>query len=76
MPLSNMRCMIDAHLAESKVQSPHYYLTVDIQLDKVLRLRDLILHSVLGQTNLPKGLYGLTPTAASCPFLAFGNPRS
>jgi pyruvate dehydrogenase E2 component (dihydrolipoamide acetyltransferase) len=41
IPLSNMRRTIAARLAESKVQSPHYYLTVDIQMDKVLKLREV-----------------------------------
>jgi pyruvate dehydrogenase E2 component (dihydrolipoamide acetyltransferase) len=39
VPLSNMRRTIAARLAESKVQSPHFYLTVDIQMDKVMKLR-------------------------------------
>ncbi|KAH9175317.1 dihydrolipoamide acetyltransferase [Lactarius sanguifluus] len=40
-PLSNMRRTIAARLAESKVQSPHFYLTVDIQMDKVMKLREV-----------------------------------
>jgi len=39
VPLSNMRRTIAARLAESKVQAPHFYLTVDIQMDKVMKLR-------------------------------------
>lgn len=41
IPLSNMRRTIAARLVESKVQSPHYYLTIDIQMDKVLKLREV-----------------------------------
>jgi pyruvate dehydrogenase E2 component (dihydrolipoamide acetyltransferase) len=41
IPLSNMRRTIASRLAESKVQAPHYYLTVDIQMDKVLKLREV-----------------------------------
>ncbi|KAI0318472.1 pyruvate dehydrogenase [Amylostereum chailletii] len=41
IPLSNMRRTIGARLAESKVQAPHYYLTVDINMDKVLKLREV-----------------------------------
>ncbi|KAI0271329.1 pyruvate dehydrogenase [Gloeopeniophorella convolvens] len=41
IPLSNMRRTIAARLAESKVQAPHYYLTVDIQMDKVMKLREV-----------------------------------
>jgi pyruvate dehydrogenase E2 component (dihydrolipoamide acetyltransferase) len=37
--LSNMRKTIARRLTESKQQSPHIYLTVDIQLDKLLKLR-------------------------------------
>jgi pyruvate dehydrogenase E2 component (dihydrolipoamide acetyltransferase) len=41
IPLSNMRRTIAARLAESKVQAPHFYLTVDIQMDKVMKLREV-----------------------------------
>jgi pyruvate dehydrogenase E2 component (dihydrolipoamide acetyltransferase) len=37
--LSNMRKTIARRLTESKQQVPHIYLTVDIQLDALLRLR-------------------------------------
>lgn len=37
--LSNMRKTIARRLTESKQQVPHIYLTVDIQLDKLLMLR-------------------------------------
>jgi len=41
IPLNNMRRTIAARLAESKVQSPHYYATVSVQMDKVLQLRQV-----------------------------------
>jgi len=41
IPLSTMRRTIASRLAESKVQAPHYYVTVDIQMDKVLKLREV-----------------------------------
>ena len=41
IPLSNMRRTIASHLAESKAHAPHYYLTVDIQMNKVLKLREV-----------------------------------
>ena len=44
--LSNMRKTIARRLSESKQQVPHIYLTVDIQLDALLKLR----------TELNKGL--------------------
>jgi len=37
--LSNMRKTIARRLTESKQQIPHIYLTVDIQLDRLLKLR-------------------------------------
>ncbi|WP_309602487.1 pyruvate dehydrogenase complex dihydrolipoamide acetyltransferase [Sphingomonas sp.] len=37
--LSNMRKTIARRLTESKQQVPHIYLTVDIQLDRLLKLR-------------------------------------
>ncbi len=37
--LSNMRKTIARRLTESKQQIPHIYLTVDVQLDKLLKLR-------------------------------------
>jgi pyruvate dehydrogenase E2 component (dihydrolipoamide acetyltransferase) len=37
--LSNMRKVIARRLSESMQQSPHIYLTVDIQLDALLKLR-------------------------------------
>ena len=36
-----MRRTIGARLTESKVQAPHYYLTVDINMDKVLKIREV-----------------------------------
>ena len=41
IPLSNMHRTIASRLAESKAHAPHYYLTVDIQMDKVLKLREV-----------------------------------
>lgn len=40
-PVSNMRRTIGARLAQSKQDLPHYYLTVDISMDKVLKLREV-----------------------------------
>lgn len=37
--LSNMRKTIARRLTESKQQVPHFYLTVDVQLDALLKLR-------------------------------------
>lgn len=37
IPVSNTRAVIAKRLLESKVTIPHYYLTVDINIDKVSR---------------------------------------
>lgn len=38
IPVSNTRAVIAKRLLESKVTIPHYYLTVDINVDKVSQL--------------------------------------
>ncbi|KAJ7487723.1 dihydrolipoamide acetyltransferase [Mycena galericulata] len=40
-PISNMRRTIGARLAQSMQERPHYYVTVDINMDKVLKLREV-----------------------------------
>ncbi|KZV75555.1 pyruvate dehydrogenase [Peniophora sp. CONT] len=40
IPTSSMRRTIGQRLQESKVQAPHYYVTVDINMDKVIKLRE------------------------------------
>ena len=47
--LSNMRKTIARRLTESKQQVPHIYLTVDIQLDKLLKLRTEINAGLTGR---------------------------
>ncbi|MBS0283804.1 MAG: 2-oxo acid dehydrogenase subunit E2, partial [Proteobacteria bacterium] len=49
--LSNMRKTIARRLTESKQQVPHIYLTVDVRLDKLLRLR-----SELNASLEPRGV--------------------
>lgn len=41
VPLSNMRRTIASRMTESKQAVPHYYMTVDITMDKVLKLREV-----------------------------------
>lgn len=41
VPVSNMRRTIGARLTQSKQELPHYYLTIDINMDKVLKLREV-----------------------------------
>ncbi|KAF7307032.1 Acetyltransferase component of pyruvate dehydrogenase complex [Mycena indigotica] len=40
-PISNMRRTIGARLTQSKQELPHYYVTVDVNMDKVLKLREV-----------------------------------
>ena len=47
--LSNMRKTIARRLTESKQQVPHIYLTVDIQLDRLLKLRGELNASLEGR---------------------------
>ena len=49
--LSNMRKTIARRLTEAKQTIPHYYLTVDIQLDALLKLR-----SELNKSLEPRGI--------------------
>lgn len=40
-PVSNMRTTIGARLTQSKQELPHYYLTVDVNMDKTMKLREV-----------------------------------
>ncbi|KAF8898618.1 dihydrolipoamide acetyltransferase [Infundibulicybe gibba] len=40
-PVTNMRRTIGARLTQSKQELPHYYLTVDIDMGKVMKLREV-----------------------------------
>lgn len=39
IPLSNMRAMIAKRLLQSKITIPHYQLSVDVNVDKISKLR-------------------------------------
>lgn len=41
IPISGMRKVIASRLTESKSTIPHYYVSVDVEMDKVLRLRQV-----------------------------------
>lgn len=41
IPVTNMRRVIGTRLTQSKQEVPHYYLTADINMDKVLKLREV-----------------------------------
>ncbi|RUS24037.1 2-oxoacid dehydrogenases acyltransferase-domain-containing protein [Jimgerdemannia flammicorona] len=42
IPLSNMRKTIASRLSESNQIIPHYYLTVEVEMDKILKLREVL----------------------------------
>ncbi|KAN0060401.1 hypothetical protein ACQY0O_007731 [Thecaphora frezii] len=41
IPVSNMRRVIASRLTESKSTVPHYYVSIDVEMDKVLKLREV-----------------------------------
>ncbi|KAL4069573.1 dihydrolipoamide acetyltransferase [Scleroderma citrinum] len=50
IPVSNMRKVIGTRLTQSKQEVPHYYLTVEINMDKVLKLRE-VFNKTLGEKD-------------------------
>ena len=50
IPVSNMRRVIGARLSQSKQELPHYYLTANINMDKVLKLRE-VFNKTLGEKD-------------------------
>lgn len=49
-PISNMRKTIGSRLTQSKQELPHYYTTVDVNMDKVLKLRE-VFNKILAAKN-------------------------
>jgi pyruvate dehydrogenase E2 component (dihydrolipoamide acetyltransferase) len=45
LPLSNMRKTIARRLSESKATSPHFYVTVEIAMDRAVELREQLLQA-------------------------------
>jgi len=41
IPASNMRKVIASRLTESKQSTPHYYLTAEVKMDRVMKLREV-----------------------------------
>jgi pyruvate dehydrogenase E2 component (dihydrolipoamide acetyltransferase) len=69
-PLSDSAREVAARLAQSKRNVPHYYLTVDIRMDEILKLRKALSAAVGDEAKL--GVYELVIKAAaksmkSCP---------
>ncbi|KAK1925274.1 CND02450-like protein [Papiliotrema laurentii] len=52
IPVSNMRRTIGKRLTESKQQLPHYYLTVEVNMDRVNKLREMFNKAGEGKTKL------------------------
>ena len=53
-PVSAMRRTIAARLSQSKQEVPHYYLTVDINMDKVLKLREVFNNALADKEKTAK----------------------
>lgn len=51
-PTSNMRKVIGKRLSESKQQIPHYYLTVEINMDRLMKLRSVFNKASEGKSKL------------------------
>jgi len=50
IPVSNMRKVIGSRLTQSKQELPHYYLTIEINMDKVMKLRQ-VFNKTLGEQD-------------------------
>lgn len=50
IPVTNMRRTIGTRLTQSKQEVPHYYLTAEINMDKVLKLRE-VFNKTLGEKD-------------------------
>ncbi|KAL6310031.1 dihydrolipoamide acetyltransferase [Sparassis latifolia] len=50
IPVTNMRRVIGTRLTQSKQDVPHYYLTVDINMDKAMKLRE-VFNKALGEKD-------------------------
>ncbi|KAG8720716.1 pyruvate dehydrogenase complex dihydrolipoamide acetyltransferase component (E2) [Ceratobasidium sp. 395] len=54
VPVSNMRRTIGQRLTQSKQEVPHYYVTVDIDMGKVMKLREVFNASLAGKEGATK----------------------
>ncbi|KAG1757447.1 dihydrolipoamide acetyltransferase [Suillus lakei] len=50
IPVTNMRRVIGSRLTQSKQELPHYYLTVQINMDKTMKLRE-VFNQTLGEKD-------------------------
>ncbi|KAG9082148.1 pyruvate dehydrogenase complex dihydrolipoamide acetyltransferase component (E2), partial [Ceratobasidium sp. 370] len=54
IPVSNMRRTIGQRLSQSKQEVPHYYVTSDIDMGKVMKLREVFNASLAGKEGTTK----------------------
>jgi len=67
IPLSNMRHTIGARLTQSKQELPHYYLTIEINMDKTLKLREVFNKALTDKDKTSKlSVNDFIVKAASC----------
>ncbi|CDS04005.1 hypothetical protein LRAMOSA06960 [Lichtheimia ramosa] len=52
IPTTNMRRIIGSRLTESKQTVPHYYVTVEVDMDKITKLREVLNKSSEGKYKL------------------------
>ncbi|EIE82374.1 hypothetical protein G6F55_001440 [Rhizopus delemar] len=52
IPTTSMRKIIASRLTESKQQVPHYYVTVEVDMDKTTKLREVLNKSAEGKYKL------------------------
>ena len=64
-PTSSMRKIIASRLSESKQTVPHYYLTVEINMDKVVKLREVLNSSSEGKYKLSVNDFVIKASALS-----------
>jgi pyruvate dehydrogenase E2 component (dihydrolipoamide acetyltransferase) len=64
-PISNMRRTIGSRLTQSKQELPHYYLTLDITMDKTLKLRE-VFNKTLAEKDLKLSVNDFIVKAAAC----------
>jgi len=64
-PVSSMRRTIGSRLTQSKQEIPHYYLTVDIDMGKVLKLRE-VFNKTLAEKDLKLSVNDFIVKAVAC----------
>ncbi|KAJ3510537.1 hypothetical protein NLJ89_g4621 [Agrocybe chaxingu] len=74
-PVSNMRRTIGTRLTQSKQEIPHYYLTVDINMDKVLKLRE-VFNKTLSEKDQKLSVNDFIVKAVSCALVDVPEPNS